>query len=202
MDNQLKYSIYLASAIEHSNTNSQNWKKDVKSDLNYPYIGIYDPIEQECNKTGKSTIDTCNYISGLKRGGYWPRFYAEMRSIWWGNIIPPSGCSKVEIMQTMRNRAIVDGNRIRDFYFFGDIEAVIRSNFIIAYIEKNIKTVGTIREITYAEMFNIPIYLILPDQTKTDANSTLIDMVFTSSGETFYNIKDCLKFIKEKYNIY
>jgi len=96
---------------------------------------------------------------------------------------------------------LIDGNSITDLNYWGDEEAVIRSDFIIAYMEKNVKTVGTIREIHDCYLFKIPVYLILPDQTKTEANSTLIDMVIKSGGDIFYSINDCIKFIKEKYNI-
>lgn len=201
-DNEkLRVTFYMACAIEHSNPTSQDWKVKIKQELGKPDVGIYDPIEQEANKTGKSTQEVCEYISGLKRGGHWDRFHEEMECIWWGQIKIPLGCNKVSVMQIMRDRAIVDGNRRRDFGFWGDVEAVVRSTFIIAYMEKNVKTIGTIREITYAEMFNIPIYLIIPEQTKTDTNSTLIDMVKKSGGETFYSVNDCVKHIKEKYKV-
>jgi len=50
-------------------------------------------------------------------------------------------------------------------------------------------------------LFRIPVYLILPDAPKTDANSTLIFGIQVSGGEVFYSIKDCCKFIIEKYQL-
>jgi hypothetical protein len=46
----------------------------------------------------------------------------------------------------------------------------------------------------------IPIYLILPDQTQTEANSTLVHVV-RKNGKIFYSIKECCDFIKEKYKL-
>jgi hypothetical protein len=66
---------------------------------------------------------------------------------------------------------------------------------------KDVKTVGTLFEIHTCYLLGIPIYLILPDQPKTEANSTLIDVVMKSGGEIFYSINDCCTFIKDKYKL-
>jgi hypothetical protein len=85
--------------------------------------------------------------------------------------------------------------------FWGDYEAVVRSDFIITYMPKDIKTVGTILEVEICYLFGIPVYLILPDCSKTDANSTLIDIVMKSGGEIFYSINEACTFIREKYKL-
>lgn len=200
---KLLYTFYLASAIEHSKEvcdgKKEDWKSDIKEAFKNPLIGIYDPVAREYQKTGKQSGEQVDYITRLKQGGAWKEFHFQMGKIWWGII--KADVDKIQIMIALRNRFLIDGNELRDLDFWADIEAVIRSNFIFVYMEKNVKTIGTIREITYAEMFNIPIYLILPDQTKTDANSTLIDMVVKSGGQIFYTTKEAIKFVKEKYNI-
>ena len=203
MENKLLLTLYLASAIEKNNTvlteKKENHKELIKKELNHPLVGIYDPVDREAQKTGKKSGEHVGYVVGLKKAGLWKKFLEEMKKIWWG-MVNTHG-NKVEIMKILRNRFLVDGNEMRDLNFWGDIEAVLRSNFIIAYMEKSVKTVGTIREIAYAELFDIPVYLILPDQTKTDANSSLLEMVMNSGGEIFYSTKDCIKYIKEKYPI-
>jgi hypothetical protein len=68
-------------------------------------------------------------------------------------------------------------------------------------LPKNTKTVGTLLEVHICYLFGIPVYLILPDHPKTEANSTLIDTVMKSGGEIFYSINECTKFIKEKYKL-
>lgn len=85
--------------------------------------------------------------------------------------------------------------------YWADYEATVRSDFIIVYYPKEIKTVGTLNEVHTCYLFNIPIYLILPDHPKTEANSTLINEVMESKGEIFYSINECCNFIKEKYKL-
>ena len=200
---KLLLTYYTASAIEHSKNvldgKQEEWKEIIKKELSHPLVAIYDPVEREAQKTGKKSGEHVGYVVGLKQGGHWEKFLCEMKKIWWGKINPKG--HKVDIMKQLRNRFLVDGNELRDLDFWGDIEAVLRSDFICVYMEKNVKTIGTIREITYAEMFDIPIYLILPDTTKTEANSTLLEMVMNSGGEIFYNAKDAAKAIKQKYPI-
>jgi hypothetical protein len=98
-------------------------------------------------------------------------------------------------------KARLEGNYLTDFQYWGDYEAVVRSDFIIVNMPKDIKTVGTLFEVQICYLFSIPIYLILPDQSKTEANSTLIDSVMESGGEIFYGVNECCNFIKEKYKL-
>ena len=200
---KLLLTFYLASAIEHNpklkKKEAEEWKNIIKQEFNHLSLGIYDPVDREAQKTGKNSTETGDYIRGLKQAGHWNLFHKELDKIWWGNINAEN--HRIEILLSLRNRFLIDGNSITDLNYWGDEEAVIRSDFIIAYMEKNVKTVGTIREIHDCYLFKIPVYLILPDQTKTEANSTLIDMVIKSGGDIFYSINDCIKFIKEKYNI-
>ena len=198
---RLRYTTYLACAIEHAinNPDAHIWKQLIKQELGHPTIGIYDPIEMESLKTGKTSDKTCDYISNLKRAGHIDQFKEEMTKIWWGNIRPFK--NKIKILEELQRRGQIDGNYREEMLSWGDNEAVVRSDFIIAYIEKDVATIGTIKEIHLCYLFNIPVYLILPDQTKTNANSTLLDMVLDTKGEVFYNTKDCVSFIKEKYKI-
>jgi len=201
MFKRLKLTFYMACAIEHTKKGdkAQDWKAPIKEAFNDSSIGIYDPIERESQKTGSNSEMTCDSISGLKRSGKWDQFDDKMDAIWWGNIKP--GPDKIRVMWDVRQRFRIDGNTLDDLNYWGDYEAVIRSDFIFAYLQKNVKTVGTICEIEVAHLFNIPIFLILPDQNKTDANSSLLHRVRKSGGEVFYSVGDAVKFIKEKYKI-
>ncbi len=203
MNNKYRINFYLASAIEHNpivlETKKENWKDYVKKELKMPDVGIYDPVEKEPGKTGKNSANACDYIKNLKRGGLFVEFINQMNLIWWGFV--NSNENRINILEFFRTRFLVDGNEERDTNYFGDYEAVARSNFIIAYIEKNVKTVGTICEIHTCYLLGIPVYLILPDQTKTDANSTLLHMVLGSGGEIFYTPKEAVEYIKNKYKI-
>jgi hypothetical protein len=198
---KLKYTSYVAGAIEAvSAKDMKNWRIEIRERLASPDLGIYDPVEQESVKVGKESAKQVEYISGLKQGGHWDIFGIEMEKIWWG-LIETFKLDRVRLLIYLYEKARLEGNYLSDFKYWGDYEAVVRSTFIIAHLPKEIKTIGTIIEIFVCYLFGIPVYLILPDQSKTDANSTLIDIVMKSGGEIFYNIKECCDFIREKYKL-
>jgi len=198
MGDKIKYTSYLIGAIEHATAEETIcWREDIRKALNTPpTLVFYDPTLQEKIKTGKESRQQCEYIAGLKRAGHWDIFMEEMEKIWLGHI--KSQYDLIEIFKTLRYRKLIDGNEERDFAFFGDFEAVIRSDFVIAYLPKDINTVGSLIEIFLAMLLKIPVYLII-DVPKTECNSTLLWMILYSNGMIFYNIKDCITFIKEKY---
>ena len=198
---RLKYTTYTAGAIESASSQEmKSWRNEVAERLSSPDLGIYDPVEQESNKVGKESGKHVEYITGLKQGGHWDIFAEEMQKIWWGKI-DITKLDKIRLLIYLYEKARLEGNYLSDFSYWADYEAVVRSNFIIAYLPKDIKTVGTINELHVCYLFNIPIYLILPNCSKTEANSTLIDMVMKSGGEIFYSTKECCDFIKDKYKL-
>lgn len=195
---KIKYTVYLAGAIEFEDSPS-DWRNEIKSKLSSHDICFYDPVEREEQKTGKNAKEQVKYITGLKRSGNFEIFMKEMNKIWLGSLSP----RRHELLDTfkfLRIRKQIDGNELRDFYFWGDWEAVIRSDFIIALIKKNVNTIGTIAEIVVATIFQIPVYLIL-DHPKTEANSSLLYFVLYSGGDIVYTINDCVELIKNKYKI-
>lgn len=206
MEDKFKITTYIAGPIEHLGSKEemlklrQELKEELRKDLKSPnIIGIYCPMEQEAQKVGKTSEDQCNYIKGLKKAGHWNIFHSEMWKIWFGLLDDNSDV--IDVLKHLRMIKHVDGNRLSNFPYWGDAEAVVRSDFIIVYLPDT-KTVGTYLEMSIAALFRIPIYLILPDQSKTDANSTLIFVTEKlSKGKVFYNIKDCCKSIKEDYNL-
>lgn len=200
MNDILKLTSYFAHPIEHAKgTKIQEELAIIHTELNFSCLGIYDPDEQEFNKVGKKPEETKNYIKGLKQGGHWNQFYEEFWNIWMGSIEENSDI--IEVLQHLRMLKHINGNRREDFKYWGDFEAVVRSDFIIVYLPDT-KTVGTHWEILMSALFRIPVYCILPDRTKTDANSTMIFGVEKlSKGKIFYSAKECCKYIKEKYNL-
>lgn len=203
MENKkIKYTTYLAGGIEHaSNKEMKGWRNEMKEKLKSPDLLIYDPITQEPAKVGKIPGEQKNYIVGLKRSGNWKLHYDEMWKIWFGQIA--QNTDLLQLFINLRMRKYIDGNTEEDLKYWGDAEAVIRSNFIIIYMPEKIKTVGTIWEEVFAMIFRIPIYLILPDCAKTDANSTLLfgNQIANNGNEpiTFYNLNDCVKYIKQNH---
>jgi len=207
MLSRLIITTYLASAIEHNQVVQDLAKEDhkeiIKRELSHPLVGIYDPVAREGQKSGKDCQLANQYIKNLKKAGHLDRFDEEMDKIWWGDITPDY--DKIEVMRAIRNDFLRFGNTIDDLNHWADYEAVLRSLFIIAYLEKNVKTIGTIKEIHTAYLFNIPVMLLLPDDTVTEANSTLINMVRKSGGIVFSGnncIKELIQYIKDTYKLW
>jgi len=200
---RVKYTTYLAGAIEKATREEmEDWRKEITRKLSSPDLLIYNPIEQESIKVGKKSIQQVEYITNLKRAGKWDLFFTEMWKIWFGAI--QENTDLIQTLQNLRMRKYIDGNYRDEIVYWGDAEAVVRSDFIIVYMPKDVKTVGTIYEVVFAFLFRIPIYLILPDHTKTECNSSLLfGNLISNRGEviTFYKIDDCVKYIKDKYKI-
>lgn len=203
MIKKIKYISYLAGAIESANANEMNsWREEVKRKLRSPNLCFYDPVEMESSKVGKKAIAQIEYIKKLKKAKRWIKFNNEMNKIWWGNLdIDKVKIEKMRVLIYLYEKSKIEGNYNIDMISWGDFEAVARSNFIIVYYPKDIKTVGTIEECLVAYLLGIPIYLILPDMNEQECNSTLINRVMESKGKIFYTIDSCCKYIKNKYLI-
>lgn len=200
MTKKYKYTTYLAGCIEHVSAKAMSgWRKELTEKISSPDILIYDPVVQESFKVGKPSGEQVEYIKGLKQGGHWKLFEQEMQKIWWGTINPRADL--IDLFKELQARASIDGNTAEEMANWGDYEAVARSNFIIVYLEKDTKTVGTIYEVMLAFLLRIPIYLILPDHSKTDCNSSLLYGVIISGGEVYYSVSEACKAIREKYNL-
>ena len=103
-------------------------------------------------------------------------------------------------------RRHIDGNFREEAKYWGDAEAVVRSDFIIVHYPTTVKTVGTNWEIVFAMLFRIPIYLIIPDAPPTCANSTLLFGNMISNQQTgkinvYRTVAECGKAIRERYNL-
>jgi len=203
VNEKVKYTTYLAGAIEHvSNKEMKDWRDEFKEKLNSPDLLIYDPVAQESEKVGKPSGQQCEYIKGLKRAGRWDLYFLEMWKIWFGKISNNSDI--IQLLTNLRMRKHIDGNIKSEINAWGDAEAVVRSDFIIVYMPKDIKTVGTIFEVVFAFLFRIPIYLILPDGNKTEANSSLLfGNQISNNGNliVFYNLNECIQYIKDIYKL-
>lgn len=200
MSDKIKFTVYLAGAIEKaSKTEAINWREDSKNKLKCSDIVFYDPVEREFQKTGRKFQVQGEYIKGLKQSGHWDLFKRELSKIWFGSIRPEAGHIP-DIFTFLRTRKMVDGNEERDLGYWADWEAVLRSDFIIANIDKDVQTIGTIGEIFIAYLYKIPVYLII-NVPKVEANSTLLAWVLESGGDVFYSVNECVNFIKTKYQV-
>ncbi len=203
MGDKIRLTTYLAGAIEHvSSKEMTSWRDELSAKIKSKDLLIYDPVAQESSKVGKPSGEQVEYIRGLKRAGRLDLFFHEMWKIWFGQIAENTDI--IQLLTSLRMRKHIDGNRQEELQYWGDAEAVVRSDFIVIYMPKGIKTVGTIWEQVFAFLFRIPILLILPDSSKTDANSTLLfGTQIANNGDlhVFYSVNECVKHIKETYKI-
>jgi len=200
MSNRIRLTTYLAGGIEHcSNTEMKSWRQTIREKLTSRELGVYDPVEQESYKVGKLSGEQVQYITGLKSAGLWDKFFSEMWKIWFANISVNKDL--LDVFRELRTRKHIDGNRTEEFKTWGDYEAVLKSDFIICYMPKDIRTIGTIYEVFLASLFRIPIYLILPDCSKKDTNSSLLFGIMISDGEIFYSINEACNYIIDKYKL-
>lgn len=200
MNKKYRVTTYEAGAIESvSSKTMRSWRDIVTSKLEHEDLLIYDPVRMEASKVGQAPGQHVAYVKGLKQAGHMEHFMVEMSKIWFGQVAPDG--ELIDILKALRVRRYTDGNTLEDAKHWGDAEAVVRSDFIILYLPKDHKTVGSIYEVLLALLFKIPVYLVLPDCPKTEANSSLLWAVMLSGGKVFYNISSCCKFVQKKYNL-
>ena len=198
MDLKKSLTTYLAGYIEADTKTAGDWRKEVSEALNYQSLLIYDPISREAQKTGKPAGEHVVYTTGLKKAGRWDLFKDEMRKIWFGGVKP--GTNRYEVIKQFQFRSFIDGNQEVDASYWGDFEAVARSNFIIVYYKSGVQSWGTPGEAVLAFFLNIPIYVI-SDVAKSEINSSLLWWVLEADGEVFRSVNECVKFVKEKYKL-
>ena len=124
----MQYTTYLAGPIEHDK-DAISWREKIKDMLKECNLLVYDPVCQESSKVQKSSTEYAKYITGLKQGGHWTKFLTEMNKIWLGKVEPQTQDSLIDIFKQLRADKAIHGNASRDLSWWGDYEAVIRSDF-------------------------------------------------------------------------
>jgi hypothetical protein len=194
---------YTAGPMEAvSSEEMTGWRNQVREKLEDLDVLVYDPVQQESKKVGKKAGEQIKYINNLKRAGHWDKFYREMFRIWFGAISPNTDV--VQVLQHLRMRKHIETDSEKYFKYMGDAEAVVRSDFIVVYVPKDVRMVGTLFEVTIAFLFNVPMYLIIPDDTNTATNSSLLfgnQMCNNGNLKSFYTVEECIEKIKHDYNL-
>lgn len=202
-----KLVTYIGRPFEQStdeHTKTGDWVDKIKKGFDRRKIYIYDPATQESIKTGvklNKHIDSTHIMFINKE---YDKLEEEMSLIWYGQKQCPEN---IDIwLKNIRNDKLC--NSIGDPDTWGDYEAVLKSDFIIARIPYGSYTVGTYFEIFTAMLFKIPIYLIIPDlkyKSRIDKskafNKTLFKAVVNSGGRWFWCVEDAIRIIKKKYKI-
>ena len=194
---------YTAGPMEAvSSEEMSGWRNEVADKLDKLGVLVYDPVVQESRKVGKKAGEQIEYITNLKRAGHWDKFYKEMFKIWFGTISPNQDV--VQVLQHLRMRKHIQTDNEKYFRNMGDAEAVVRSDFIVVNTPKDVRMVGTLFEVTIAFLFNVPMYQIIPDETNTAANSSLLfgnQMCNRGTLNSFSKIDDCIEKIKEDFDL-
>jgi hypothetical protein len=191
---------YLAGPMEAvSLAEMSDWRKDISNKLKDLNIDVYDPVELEKKKVGKDAEVSIQYMKELKTNKKWKLFYKEMFKIWFGTISPNTDI--LPVLQHLRMKKHIETENTRYIENMGDSEAVVRSDFIIAYLP-DVHMVGTIYEIMIAFLFRIPVYFIIPDRDITDLNTSLLFGNMISNNGTlkaYKNIDECIEEIKNDW---
>jgi len=193
---------YSAGPMEFvSLTDMTGWRNDLSDQLKSLDIDVYDPVEQEHAKVGADAESSIAYMKGLKDTGQWGKFYREMFRIWFGTVSPNTDI--VSVLQHLRMKKHIETETDKYFENMGDFEAVVRSDFIVAYIP-DVRMVGTIYEVMIAFLFRIPVYFIFPDQELNQVNTSLLfGGMISNNGElkAYKTVEDCVAAVKEDHDL-
>jgi len=197
-----RYLTYSAGPMESVSLDDMTgWRNEISEHLTKLNINVYDPVEQENKKVGKTADSSIAYMNGLKAKGDWKTFYDKMFNIWFGTISPNTDL--LTLLQHLRMRKHIETENDKYFDNMGDAEAVVRSDFLIAYVP-DVRMVGTIYEVMIAFLFRIPTYFIFPDKKLEEINSSLLfGGMISNNGElkAYSNISDCIKQITKDFNL-
>jgi len=160
------------------------------------YRGI-NPVKNEPDKTGRTTIDQLKHLQGLWKTHNNEEFIKEMEKIW-----------------------------------IADLNAVKSADFIVLHYEKTDKVIGTVLEMTMAQLVSLlghipegdycsetdkvhlqsasyhlkkaglgakPIYWVCREGGTTGINSTLKYIILMSGGQVFETYKSLVEFLTKQY---
>lgn len=196
----------LAGAMESATLKEMSsWRNRFKEYFAHKKLLIYDPVDQEVCKVDCEAKDQHEQLTILKREKRNKEFFKVLWKIWFGQM--PVNSDLVDVLKKIRLDKHAYGNNTEDMNAWGDAEAVVRSDFIVVYLPDSSKTVGTYYEVCLALLFNIPIYLIIPDVVPKDEseieleriNSCLLFALQLSGGRLFGDLEGCMKYVRRKY---
>lgn len=81
-----------------------------------------------------------------------------------------------------------------------DLKAVKTSDFLICYWNNDIRTIGTISELDWAEECEIPVYTFTPDNL-TDMSLWLLFDILGSGGEIKHSLKQVIYLVIKDFNL-
>ena len=176
-----KYVTYLIGAMEITaeGDSGETKREKIVEDLNNRKVFPIDPSRLEGIRTGMTSAQLSEKLTGWVASGHWESFDKYMDLIWKGK------------------RVIEDGNIT---LLPGDIHYVEMSDWITAIFNKGDSPCGTYGEAFYAYKLGKPIYLIT-NCPKKDLAMNFIGWIDNSGGRIFSSRYQYLEFIDKKYSL-
>jgi len=176
-----QYITYLIGAMEITaeGDSGETKREKLVEELTARGVFAIDPSRLEVIRTGMSSADLSNKLSGWISSGHWEEFDNYMNIIWKG-------------------KNVIEENNIT--LMPGDIHYVEMSHWVTAIFNRGDSCCGTYFEAGYAYMLGKPIYLIT-DCPKKDLAMNFIGWIDNSGGRIFSSRQQYYEFIDNKYNL-
>jgi len=178
-----KYITYLIGAMEKTAEKDDGSEKRAKVEEELILRNVYpiNPVKLEATKTGLSTDEIKEKMTGWVASGNWELFEERSKEIWQGK---DNLSEKGELIHTP-----------------GDIDYCLMSDWLTFKYNKGDMPCGSFAECGIAMEHKIPIYLIT-DLAKKDLPKSLLQMILITKGEVFNTLPQYLDFIDSKYKLH
>ena len=182
MKDKYKYTTYLIGCMEKPAEKDDGSAKRESAEREFMLRGVYaiNPVKLESFKTGMTTDEIKEKMTGWVAGGCWDLFRKHAIEIWRG-----------------KNIETEDGNLM---HIPGDIDYVIMSDWITFVLNKGDQPCGSYFEAGIAMEHEIPVYLVT-DYLKSELPKSLLQCIEVSDGEVFQSENKFFAFLDEKYGL-
>lgn len=176
------YTTYLIGAMEKPSEKDDGSSKreEVEKELLLRDVYPINPVKLESGKTGMTTEELKEKMTGWVAGGSWDIFTEKAQEIWLGTNGLGENGSLLHVM--------------------GDIDYVKISDWITFLFKKGDICCGSFAECGVAVEHHIPIYLVT-NFAKKDLPKSLLQIVLASKGEVFENLNHYFEFVDKEYHL-
>jgi hypothetical protein len=191
------FKTYLIGAMEKTSDGGcgESWRHILSPKLKERDIFVFDPTTMERQKTGMTTKEINEKLTGWITSGNIDKFLETMDCIWEGKTI------------------VVEDQSIKEeqvMHMFGDKEYVFHSDFLILHFAKGDSWGGTLIEIAIAYyLTKIPIYLVTKEPISTINKSALKHILmsgqkrgdYANHNPVFANFTALLEYLDKTYKL-
>jgi len=177
-----KYVTYLIGCMEKPAEKDDGSAKREIAERELALRNVYaiNPVKLESFKTGMSTEEIKEKMTGWVAGGSWDLFRKHAVEIWKGKDIESETGSLIHIP--------------------GDIDYVKMSDWVTFILNRGDMPCGSYFESGIAMEHRIPVYLIT-DYLKSELPKSLLQCIEVSNGEVFSNENKFFEFLDKKYKL-